>query len=728
MKKKFLLITMMIAVLICLFAISVGAKTMTYEGKEIEIVDNLGDPSWYTGDTALAIQDKESVVILKDAVGNMTAYPSYYIFKFGVDVKDGAITSVYILRADQKGVDYSFVNEKTGKDYTSGSIYYVEFPYGMTKCMNNSIFGKDADSKPESNVVEIVIPDSVTVIDSQAFRRMNSCKKVTMSKNVTNLVDWAFCGSPKLETVVFPEGCLLESIGNSFKDCTALSSINLEACTKLKTLGSSFSGCTSLRKIALPDSIETIGNQAFYRIGEFELASDYLPKNLKSIGTHFLSGNTVKNEVLYFPEGFTEFSASYHFNDGYKPATSLTLVFLGKMTNVNVSNAALVCFTNNGTKQPLNLIFAKNTYSDLGGDFVQGVDFNGNQGYISKHADGSAPYTVKTGTLIVNLQNNDPNSGAELGNDANGNTVCKAEGAPAKLIFCGGDTVEYSYSVRNNHTDKGWYRFHTTSWTYDLDAHKTANVHYNSIVYQPVNCGYDETTTTTCVICKLQDVIKGALATGEHTCTDDFNCETALNCDVCKKTIVDAISHNIIVEIGYENGFVADGKRIETCENEGCKHSAEIKINPIFVFTGVSTKESDTIFGITLGYSVNYEALEAYEAVNGKLKYGFVVAFASLLGENAPIVNGEKASVDGCNIIMVDVSKENSSYSSVDFVLKSTKEVWENEEIKVGEATLAEAELVMAGYTIDANNGVTYFNSASSNTVQDFVHSYSTLN
>ncbi len=691
MKKKFLLIAMMIAVLICLFAISVGAKTMTYEGKEIEIVDNLGDPSWYTGNTALAIQDKESVVILKDAEGNMTAYPSYYILKFGVDVKDGAITSVYILWADQNGVDYSFVNEKTGKNYSSGSIYYVEFPYGMTKCMNNSIFGKDADAKPESNVVEIVIPDSVTVIDSQAFRRMNSCKKVTMSKNVTNLVDWAFCGSPKLETVVFPEGCLLESIGNSFKDCTALSSINLEACTKLKTLGASFSGCTSLRKIALPDSIETIGNQAFYRIGEFELASDYLPTNLKSIGTHFLSGNTVKNEVLYFPEGFTEFSASYHFNDGYKPATSLTLVFLGKMTNVNVSNVALVYFTNNGTKQPLNLIFAKNTYSDLGGDFLQGTEINGTQGYIYQYSDGRTPYTTKTGTLTVNLCNNDPNSVSSLGTDANGNNVYKAEGAPAKLIFCGGDTIEYSYSVRNANTDKGWYRFHTTSWTYDLDAHKTANVHYNSTVYQAGNCGYDETTTNTCVICKLQSIVTGTLATGNHTYTDDFNCETALNCEVCKKTLSEALTHTVKITVAYENGFLAGGLKTVACTNEGCSHKEETKLSAIFTFSGYSTNDDEN--AICVGYIVNQKALKEYNAVNQALQFGAVAATKT---ENILSVSENKV-VGAANTVVAEVS---SDYIAFDFVLFGFSEA---------QYDLA---LVMCAYVYDGN-GISYLTDVS---------------
>ena len=123
MKK--VLITLMVALsLLFTLTLVASAEKVTYEGKEIELVNNLGDPTWYTGDTALAIQDKESIVILKDSDGNMKAYPSYYVLKFGVDVKDGKITNTYV-----SAVDYSFINA----DYTSGSIYYIEFPYGIRR-------------------------------------------------------------------------------------------------------------------------------------------------------------------------------------------------------------------------------------------------------------------------------------------------------------------------------------------------------------------------------------------------------------------------------------------------------------------------------------------------------------------------------------------------------------------------------------------------------------------
>ena len=223
MKRKILLITMIVTVLACLFAISANAKTITYEGQEIELIDNLGDPSWYTGTTASKVTDKESSVILKDADGNMTAYPSYYIFRYLIEG-----SSVKINWADQNGVDYSFVNGNTTK-YTSGSIYYAEIPYGITTFTPANIW-----NKTETNVVELVFPDSMTSLENNTFENVKKLKKVTMSKNLTSVQMWTFNGATGLETVIFPEGSVLTAIGKGcFNGCTSLSSINLENCKNL---------------------------------------------------------------------------------------------------------------------------------------------------------------------------------------------------------------------------------------------------------------------------------------------------------------------------------------------------------------------------------------------------------------------------------------------------------------------------------------------------------------
>jgi len=199
MKK--LLITMLIALTMCLLlAFSVSAE-------EYELVDNLGTPSWYTGNYEL-MKDTTSKVVLSNGDGTYTAYPAYYILKYSITVKDGAISEAYI-----NGFDYSFVNEKTGRGYGSGAIYKIELPYGLTTIKDN-YFGF---YPKEANVVELVMSDSITSVAAHAFRNDKSStklhlKKVVFSKNLTSVGAYAFLKVNTLETVEIPAGTDAELI------------------------------------------------------------------------------------------------------------------------------------------------------------------------------------------------------------------------------------------------------------------------------------------------------------------------------------------------------------------------------------------------------------------------------------------------------------------------------------------------------------------------------------
>ena len=684
MKKKILLIAMMVAILTCIFALSVSAETITYEGQEIELVNNLGDPSWYAGDTASKITDKESIVILKDTNGNLTAYPSYYVFRYLIEG-----STVRVNWADQNGVDYSFINENDDKNYQAGSLYYVELPYGITLLTNANLWG---DGKKEPNVVEFVFPDSVTLIQNNAFTQVSACKKITMSKNLKTIEMWSFYNSANLETIVFPKDCAVESIDKgTFSGCTRLANINLENCTSLKTLGDgAFQSCRAIDRFALPDSIETIGFQTLYDLGELELVSDYLPKNLKKVDQYFLSGCKLKNNVLYFPQGFTSFDSRYSFVGGFEPETSLTLVFLGKMTNVNLSDTSLTTFLDYGSKKPLKLVFAQNEFSDLSGAVVPTVDFNGQKGFVAISKDGSSLYTNQEGTLTVNFENTNYYNLTGLGNDANGNSIYLASGSPTEIIFCGGDNVEISYTIRCNHTDKGWYRFHTLSEVYDINAHEAEGVHYNDRVYQQGNCGYDEKITNTCVICKLQSIVVGEKATGDHTYEDDFNCETALSCEVCLKTLKEALAHDIKTTILYEKGYTAEGLKTVACQNEGCSHSeGEEKTNALFICQGYSTPENGD-GGISIKYTVNGAAIAEYEEVTGiKLSYGMFATTKQAIG-NSDIFDGEGNTVNGA--VSLDVTKSGFAFIALKMV------GFETEESK-------KAEFAIGAYVVTTENG-----------------------
>ena len=630
MKKKFLLIAMMVAILTCIFVLSVSAETITYEGQEIELVNNLGDPSWYTGDTASKITDKESIVILKDANGGLTAYPSYYVFRYLIEG-----STVRVNWADQNGVDYSFINENDDKNYQAGSLYYVELPYGITLLTNANLWG---DGKKEPNVVEFVFPDSVTLIQNNAFTQVSACKKITMSKNLKTIEMWSFYNSANLETIVFPKDCAVESIDKgTFNGCTRLANINLENCTSLKTLGDgAFQSCRAIDRLALPDSIETIGFQALYDLGEIELASDYLPKSLKSVDQYFLNSCKLKNNVLYFPQGFTSLTARYCFAGSFEPETSLTLVFLGKMTSVNLSDTSLTTFLDKGSQKPIKLVFAQNEHSDLSGPIVPTVDFNGQKGFIAISNDGSSLYTNQEGTLTVSFENANYYNLTGIGADANGNTIHSVGNSPTEIIFCGGDSVEISYTIRCNHTDKGWYRFHTTSEVYDMDAHETASIHYNSRIYQKENCGYDGLCEYTCVVCGLEseEVIP---ATGKHEFEADTDCSTEEICDVCKKVAIEALMHDLDITLTYENGYTSVGARREVCKREGCTHDVSSTPKALVTFKGYSKNEAGS--RMCVGYDVNHVSMVEYKTIHNLTNFEFGTVMSTLANaeDGAPL-------------------------------------------------------------------------------------------
>lgn len=106
MKKKIFLITVMAAMLVCIFAISASAEVVTY-----------GDAP--TKDNLTASTD--DVVVFDDGF----TCPSAYIFKDTVTVAEGSHTGENGLK---NSVDFSYINEKTGKIYDISRIVELIFP------------------------------------------------------------------------------------------------------------------------------------------------------------------------------------------------------------------------------------------------------------------------------------------------------------------------------------------------------------------------------------------------------------------------------------------------------------------------------------------------------------------------------------------------------------------------------------------------------------------------
>lgn len=191
-------------------------------------------------------------------------------------MKDGNIN---ILGYDKAEIRYNLGEEKSltipkeldGKKVTRISSH-------KTKSVATSYF---------HGLKEIIIPDTVTYIDSYAFNYCLELENVVIPDSVTYIGQFAFadCDSltsviipgvedlrgavfsdcDNLETVVVSEGT--KYLSGTFMDCNKLTSVKLP--NTLKEIGrSSFNDCNSLRKLTIPKSVTFIEQGALDTFGD----------------------------------------------------------------------------------------------------------------------------------------------------------------------------------------------------------------------------------------------------------------------------------------------------------------------------------------------------------------------------------------------------------------------------------------------------------------------------
>ncbi len=113
----------------------------------------------------------------------------------------------------------------------------------------------------DTGLKEVVIPDSVQTLESNAFSSCKSLDTVVLNNTITSIGAFTFYNCEKLKAINIPDS--VTSIGNgAFQNCSSLSSVSIPNYnTTIARL--TFSGCTSLTSVSLPNSIQTIGVQAF---------------------------------------------------------------------------------------------------------------------------------------------------------------------------------------------------------------------------------------------------------------------------------------------------------------------------------------------------------------------------------------------------------------------------------------------------------------------------------
>ena len=137
---------------------------------------------------------------------------------------------------------------------------------------------------------------SVVSIDDGAFFDCCRLKHITLPPTLKFIGKHAFDNCKGLIDIIIPQGVTV-ICDSSFEDCRSLSSVGLPG--TIQTICSrAFCGCRNLKKLRLPDHLTSIGKQAFFNCRSLEQIS--IPRKIFSIGEEaFLGCNSAE---FYIPE------------------------------------------------------------------------------------------------------------------------------------------------------------------------------------------------------------------------------------------------------------------------------------------------------------------------------------------------------------------------------------------------------------------------------------------
>ena len=349
MKKKLFLAFVIVAMLACVFAISVNAEEISTPSYDREYtIDGVSYPLWE--------QDSEGnyhplIWYLNSENKMCSAWADGQTNANGTYVKIGC-----------SGTQLSSMTayEDSGASYESNISFILVNLNGVELTYNNTIY-------PIKYIRFSVFHTDNAAGSSSYYYKENNLLKAVFLPNTLSHIGW--------HDKKIVNGA--DSLFYSFSNCTALEYVEFHSSTVLddNTLNKgAFTNCSSLKAISLPNSIKIFGNAALG--GCTSLTAVYLPSSLTTLsgaGNPFVDCNNVyfvsepfmmnsasdvpsKPDVYYFPQGLTSFgkavlsananktvviseNVTSHSTSMFAGSGVETVVYLGDMTSFGLTKA-----------------------------------------------------------------------------------------------------------------------------------------------------------------------------------------------------------------------------------------------------------------------------------------------------------------------------------------------------------------------------------------------------
>ena len=224
------------------------------------------------------------------------------------------------------------------------------------------------------NDIHVVIPDSVTIgsntyavteIENQAFQHSSDMLGVTIPNTVTTIGEYAFenAGNNKTEFVVNMGSGVVTIKTNAFHNCQKLKHIRIpNTCTSIEA--KAFEDCQSLVEMHIPNPTCTLGAYAFAKCRNLQAVT--LPNNITEIPEGLLMNCDNNLREIVIPESVTSIGSQ-----AFAQVHDAQIIFLGCGDNNGNITIADNAFSNN--ERDNVEFFCIETYGN--GDNTRSVQF-----------------------------------------------------------------------------------------------------------------------------------------------------------------------------------------------------------------------------------------------------------------------------------------------------------------------------------------------------------------